>query len=556
MPLGPRTGQQSIGSTGDRSRWDLGLYEKSRGDASSWRSLHFLVGMLLVVMVPWSPAEARDRGESGEILWLIAEGDQARGEEVLAGVREALGSGAERHLIGVEALAARVERRSRPLPGCAFGLEGCGGAEAMAFDALGLGLLVRLEVYGRSDSIEVNYEMVDRRGSRADTGWVQGATPREVGFSLVGELFDAVGVVSFESEPSGATVFLGEEAVGTTPMSRQMGLGGHRYRMELEAHRSVEGEVEVRSGEAHRIGERLRPRPGRLAIQGAPEGAAVWIDDQRRGVVVESLELLPGQYAVEIRAEGYQPFREQVEINVDEVRELKVELEATGLLQQEVSRSAVRAHRFQFDLGAELGFQLGTFTNARGRGEEMEYGFEGWLDGGELGDQGNLRRFLSPGGLRVGAGWEGERFGLTVLSLSVVGQQMAYPARVRTRDGIEIDGRVVRYQNVEIRPMQVRYRFFYEDLVPVVQAGLGLAVQRADFEMESEEVVRLRQVSPFGALEAGVRYHLTPWWSVGGAYRFSFQFGSGMSSEHQMGIFMGFGLREVPGLNLQPPEAL
>lgn len=493
---------------------------------------------------------------SGEILWLVAEGDRERGEEVLAGVGEALGQEGERHLLGMGALVQRVESRSRPLPSCAFGIERCPGAEAMAFDALGLGLVIRLQVHRRSTSLEVSYEMVDRRGSRADSGFVRGETAREVGFSLVGELFDAVGVVSFESEPTGATVIIAGEEAGQTPLSRQMGLGAHSYRLELEDYRPVDGEVVVRAGEAHRVSERLRAKPGELKILGAPEGATVFVDDQPWGGATETLELVPGRYTVEVQAEGYQPHREQVEIVVDEREELEVSMTATSLLLREVSRSAVQDHRFQFDIGAEVGLQLGTFTNARGRAEGEEYSFEGWLDGAELGDQGRLRRFLSPGGLRFGAGWEGKHFGVTVLSLSVSGQNLEYPARVRTREGAEIDGRVLGYRNVQIRPMQVRYRFFYEDLVPTFQGGLGLAIQRADFAVDGEEVVRLRQVSPFAALEGGVRYHITPWWSLGGAYRLSFHFASGMSAEHQLGVYLGFGLRDLPGLNLEPPEAL
>lgn len=548
---GPRPEHQAFSTTEPFGGWDLSLYDKSSRGARFWVHPSLFVSILFFLGLFASPLWAQS-----DILWLVESGEEALASEVLDGVGEALGSEARAHLLGRKALLERVDGRTRPFSGCAFGLETCMSAEAMAFDALGISLVIRLEIQRRPTSLEVSYEMVDRRGSRADMGRLRGDTGRDVGFALVGELFDAVGILSFETDPPGATVFLGDEEVGTTPLSRQMGLGRHNYRLELEAHRTEEGHVDVRAGEAERVTRTMRKRPGRLAISGAPEGAIVLVDDQPSGRAGERIDLLPGEYTIEVQAEGYHPHREQVEIKVDETQNLEVSLVATNLLMREVARDEVLGLPFQFDLGVELGLQLGTFTNSSGRLDDQDYEFVGWLSQGELIDRGRQRRFLSPAGVRFGAGWEGARFGFTALSLSWLGETLDYPARIVDDEGRELDGRVQRYRTIELRPMQLRYRFFYENLVPLFQGGLGLSFQRIDFEVDGEESMIFRQISPFLALEAGVRYHITPAWSFGGAYRLSIHFSDSQSAKHHLGVFLGFGLPDLPGVNLQPPEAL
>ncbi len=494
---------------------------------------------------------------AGDILWLLDHGAPADGEDIFSGIEEALATERSGHLLGDSDLMKRVEERSRPLSGCAFGIEKCGAPEAMAFDALGVGLLIRLGVDRRSQLYEISYEMVDRRGGRVSSGTVAGESAREAGFELVRQLFDAVGVVSFESIPAQAVVFVDGEEIGETPLSRQFGVGRYEYRIERPAHDAIEGTIEVRTGEAHRVDAQLEEMPGRLRISGAPEGALIWIDGENRGRAEEMVELAVGRYALEVKAEGYETQRQTVEIIADEVTDIIAELDPSRSLLRDVAATAIADHRFQFDLGLEMGFQMAAFPNARGEGDDgLNYGFEGWLDEGELVDGGELRRFLSPLGLRVGAGWEGPRLGLTFLSASMARQSVSQEVRLRQREGGPVDAVVTGLQAVHLRPMQVRYRFFYENMVPFVQGGLGVTFQRMDAELPGGEVLKLRQTDAFANLEAGLRYHFDPRWSMGVGYRMQYYFSEGLGSHHILGVSFGVGLRELPGLEPQPPGEL
>lgn len=541
----PCQGHQGRDTTAAHRRWDLPFYDKSKRHAPFWSFLISFVSLTLLSPTAWADSD---------ILWLVESGEKDHAEAILDGVKEALGDEATAHLFDHDDLLLRVDGRTRPFSGCAFGLQPCMNAEAMAFDALGISLVIRLNIQGRPNSFEVRYEMIDRRRTRADSGRLRGTTGRAVGFALVSELFDAVGVVSFESDPPGATILLDDASVGTTPLSRQVPLGEHNYRLELDSYLPVQGTLAIRSGEALRISQTLRLRPGTLRVQGAPDNAILLVDDEPYGRTTETLELTPGSYTIAIQADGFHPHREQIEITGDELTVLNVTLVATNPLMREIPRDAVIANPFQVDLGLELGLQLGSFTRASGSNDNTTFAVQGWLSQGELAP--DARRFLSPAGLRLGAGWEGKHFGLTVLSLSLHADTLDYPIRLTDTDGNTIDARAQSYRNTQLRPLQLRYRFFYEHVLPTFQAGFGVAFHRLDVEVDGEELVRLRQFSPFFNAEANLRYHFTPKWSVGGTYRLSYHFPESMSMEHHLGVFVGFGFPHLPGINLHPPEAL
>ena len=68
--------------------------------------------------------------------------------------------------------------------------------------------------------------------------------------------------------------------------------------------------------------------PGRLVLQGVPQGARVMIDGQQvRGT---ALDIPPGVHRVAVRAAGYQTFDRQVIISPGEASTVKVQLEASG----------------------------------------------------------------------------------------------------------------------------------------------------------------------------------------------------------------------------------
>ncbi len=490
---------------------------------------------------------------SGDILWLIDGAPSGPTAEVVAGIDEALAAEREGHLLGDGDLLERIDGDLQPVSDCVLGLTSCGPAEAMAFDALGLGLMIRLQLTRDDEQVEINYEMVDRRGEVAGSGVVSAPDARRAGFEVVSQLFDAVGVVSFESSPSGATVEVEGEVIGETPMSRQFGVGSYGYRIHTDDYDGESGRFEVRTGEAHRVDVELAEQPGSLRVSGAPDDALIWLGDGVLGRASEVMQLEVGHHVIEVRAEGYENYRRGVQIDSGQMTDIDVDLQTMPTIFRDVSRSEIADHRFQFDLGLEFGFQQLQFLNASGTIEGEEVRFEQWIFDDDEGES----LSVTPGGLRLGFGWEGDRLGVTFLSASLRAASVDQPVEIRSpADGVTVAARATDVRTLQLRPMQGRLRFFYENLAPYVQGGLGVAFHWIDVHISDDREVELFQAEPFAALELGARYHFDARWSVGASLRFQGYFADGMGGEGVLGISVGTGLRDLPGMEPQPPGEL
>lgn len=512
-----------------------------------------MVVLSVVAMVMASPAAAQPSEPARSVAWRF---DGEATEAVIEGVAQALSTERSRHLLTPEDVEARVRAQVRPWPSCALGVEPCGSATALAMDALGVELLVRVEVVRQARQLEVNYEIVDWRGAQVSSGSLVEREGRAAGFELVRELFDASGVISVESEPAGAQVWLDGEVVGQTPWSGQRAVGRYAYRLALEGYERVDGEVEVGSGEAVRLSESLEELPGRLRVLGAPDNAEIWIQDAPMGRAAELLELPAGRYAVEIRAEGYEPLTQVVDVAPARLTETTVTMTNPSSLLREIDVAALVANRLQVSAGVELGFHRSAPRQTRGDLEGLEYSFEGWREEGQL--EARSRRTLGAGGLRLDAIWEGERLGLTLLSLSYAGGGVNEEAELWTRPGGgSVVAQVERRELISLRPLQLRFRFIWQNLVPHVEAGLGVNWERLRARPAgSEASVILSQARAFWSLGAGVRYHFDPRWSVGVSYRTEIYLGREQGAQHLFGVMVGVGIPQIPGLSPQPPEQL
>ena len=86
------------------------------------------------------------------------------------------------------------------------------------------------------------------------------------------------------------------------------------------------------------VGRRAPPPPatGTLAVESSPGGAKVFIDGAYRGRTPLALELRPGMHDVELRLEGYEPYRARVQVRAGQTTRLSPRLVAvvrTGTLE-------------------------------------------------------------------------------------------------------------------------------------------------------------------------------------------------------------------------------
>lgn len=125
----------------------------------------------------------------------------------------------------------------------------------------------------------------------------------------------AAGSLAVSAPLSGATVFLDGRRLGLAPQ-RAEGLpaGSHRVRVEKPGFQPFEMQVQVLPGREARVEARLDAESPRLRVESDVPGAEVFLDRKAVGTTPVELEVAPGPHRLNVSAEGYEMFAEDLDV--------------------------------------------------------------------------------------------------------------------------------------------------------------------------------------------------------------------------------------------------
>ena len=125
------------------------------------------------------------------------------------------------------------------------------------------------------------------------------------------EIADAV--LELASEPEAAQVLVDGTYRGETPISLDLAPGApHEIRVSRAGHRPATESVTLASGETQQSTLRLPVRRGEVRITAQPPGARLFVDGRERGDANQAVRLSARPHDLEVRHEGYQPFRTRI----------------------------------------------------------------------------------------------------------------------------------------------------------------------------------------------------------------------------------------------------
>ncbi len=210
------------------------------------------------------------------------------------------------------------------LPGL-LAIETVAGAEVwIDGERLGVAPLAPAEVAPGEREVVVRAE---RYAEHRQTVAIEGGGARQ---TLTAELLPLWAEIAIDSQPRGARVRAGGEALGTTPVTAQLLAGSHGLELTLAGYKPHRRRLEVVAGEPQTLpAVRLVPADGNLLLTSEPAGATVAVDGVYRGETPLDLFLSPGSaHAVSVSKAGYGAERSEVRLRSGESRELAVTLVA------------------------------------------------------------------------------------------------------------------------------------------------------------------------------------------------------------------------------------
>ncbi|MCP4412263.1 MAG: PEGA domain-containing protein, partial [Gammaproteobacteria bacterium] len=143
------------------------------------------------------------------------------------------------------------------------------------------------------------------------------------------ELLMEAGIVSINSEPSNAKAIIDGKVVGNTPVTiKDMKPDTYNLEIKMDGYVDWKESLDVKANKEVAIDAELQIITGAVCIKSDPPNAKVRIEGNEVGTTPVTLaELMPGTFNVEVMMEGYESWKESVNIISDKKISLTVSLQ-------------------------------------------------------------------------------------------------------------------------------------------------------------------------------------------------------------------------------------
>jgi formylglycine-generating enzyme required for sulfatase activity len=139
------------------------------------------------------------------------------------------------------------------------------------------------------------------------------------------------GRLAVTSRPAGATVTVGSEYRGTTPLELAVPPGAPlEVRVSLAGHATFSTGVAVAAGQRVEVQAILEMLTGEVVITSQPENAELLIDGSPHGRTGQTVELEARPHEIEVRFDGYSPYRTTVTPEPGLTRAVRATLQPAG----------------------------------------------------------------------------------------------------------------------------------------------------------------------------------------------------------------------------------
>ncbi len=149
------------------------------------------------------------------------------------------------------------------------------------------------------------------------------------------EPVELYGTLALETVPRHSKVFIDDIYYDKSPLKVRLLSGKHTLRIKKKGYEVHRETIRIKSGKYHELEIGLQktppPRPpkGTIRINSIPDGAKIFINDEKYGRTPFETRLEADVYNVELRKKGYSPWRQDIRIHGREINRVYAQLEET-----------------------------------------------------------------------------------------------------------------------------------------------------------------------------------------------------------------------------------
>lgn len=423
-----------------------------------------LLPLLLVAIAVTAHAQ---KDSPPRTLWLVQ--PLYPGQELLIGRTETAISdiipkeqrGAE--FIGRKELEGALAGKKLSLS-CITGETACADPVDAVIAQLGFDRIVLIR--GGQDESGYRYKVTSYRPAQSEVNSAEGSN-QKLEKALLGALVKVVPLAStmeIVSQPTGATVFIDGEKVGTAPVSMQVLPGERVIRLELASHLPAELTQYIPVRGKVKVERSLEKVPARLTITARPEGAEISVDGKPVGKDKVDQGITPGKHTVALKLEGYLPHEESLEIGPGDSATVDRTLAPTTMTGVKSAMQAAQEDLYSRRAYFQVAVETALFNSTRLATNVDRQGAVREVVGFPAGDPARLN------GVTIEYGNTGRYFGLAVIGATYV--QGDRRQIVTTEDLTTSEGAFI--QAVTLRGLQPQLRFAFWRFAFGLQAGLDV----------------------------------------------------------------------------------
>jgi hypothetical protein len=221
-------------------------------------------------------------------------------------------------VIGLKELSTALKgKKSEEVP-CFSGDLRCTDPIDRFASTLGFGRIVLVQ--GGQDEAGFKYRVVSYEPAegRVTPALAANAVLEKALLGAVAKVVPAASTLEVKSTPPGATVYVDDVKVGTTPLETQVLPGERVVKIDLKLHQPIEESLVIPIRGRAALERSLEKVAARIVITASPAGAAILVDGIGVGKDKVDRGIAPGPHTIRITADGHKAFEQQVTVKADE----------------------------------------------------------------------------------------------------------------------------------------------------------------------------------------------------------------------------------------------
>lgn len=455
--------------------------------------------------------------------------------EIESTVLKTLMRAKERHFAGDAILTQKLKSEGFGFPDCFTQGEPCASGGTFVLDVYNADAYAEA-VFSRDS--QAGEWIIDLTLNRRYSGSAQrirrsGRDLSELLRQVLSGLFEMEAEISIDTAQPNLGVWLNNRFIGTAPLSMRISVGEQNIEFKKDGYVSQSWKFDAEKGKLYSKQIDLVPEVAPLTILTPAPDSFVTIDGNRVGPANATYDILPGDHAIGVSAEGYHDFEQEYKVYPGSLQTMQIALRPKSASPYEIRHQNIGTYRFSGFVGYRYANESMSMKKSKAKVGEKGYRYAPSRGGWASGDF---------HGLTLRLDYEDRYWGLSVFefdaSWAKFGDRDAFEMKTAGSDPIRVnpeDGWMIGFY-----PAQIKGHYTFWVMQAEALLGIGVSHKKINARSESENF-SFAQTAFSVHFNASLKFYMSEESFASLGYDFQIDAADGEKGRH--GVVLGIGMQ-------------